>query len=292
MTIRHIQTFLAVVDSGCSISRAAELLHVAQPAVSQTIGDLEAYYGIHLFDRLNRKLFLTDTGRRMLPYARRSVDDFNIFDAAMKEGESQLPLRVGASLTVGTVVLPAVLRGLHFPVEVMVRNTTDIETALIESRLDIALVEGTIYSADIIQKPVMNDVLVAVCTPEYDAEKKDAVWILREKGSGSRALTDMAFAVPAYTEHKTKPWLSGTRTWSIANTETILELVKAGLGITVISKRLVISELESGMLRDCTKFCLRPGTVAAERTFRLVYHKDKMFDSRMGQFAACSSEVK
>ncbi len=64
MSIRHLKTFILVCDLG-SISKASEQLHVAQPAVSQTISDLENYYGITLFDRINRKLILTKEGQTL-----------------------------------------------------------------------------------------------------------------------------------------------------------------------------------------------------------------------------------
>jgi len=69
MTLRHIQTFLAVVDNECSITKAADFLHVAQPSVSQTIADMENHYNFQFFDRLNRKLYLTNAGKKLLPYA-------------------------------------------------------------------------------------------------------------------------------------------------------------------------------------------------------------------------------
>lgn len=64
MTIRHIRIFLAVCNCGCNTTHAAEHLHLAQPAVSLAIRELEAHYGVVLFDRIGRRLVLTETGRR------------------------------------------------------------------------------------------------------------------------------------------------------------------------------------------------------------------------------------
>ncbi|OJF77769.1 MAG: hypothetical protein BKP49_00085 [Treponema sp. CETP13] len=282
MTLRHIQTFLAVVDNECSITKAADFLHVAQPSVSQTIADMENHYNIQLFDRLKRKLYLTNAGKKLLPYARRAVDDFDTISTAMKHGEQNIPLRIGASLTVGTVILPKLLQTMQstntdsdlFCAKIMVQNTKLVEQAILESHIDLAIVEGDISSPSILQKPVMHDKLIAVCAPEYSVPSQNIVWILREKGSGTRSLSETAFTVPSDSE----------KIWNISNTQTIIELIKAGLGITVISQILVQKELDSGTLCDCTPVHIRkPGTEAV-RTFRLIYHKDKLLDTRMRYF--------
>ena len=65
MTVRHLRVFVTVCECG-GITKAAELMHVAQPAVSQTIADIEKYYGVVLFDRINHKLVLTDGGKNLL----------------------------------------------------------------------------------------------------------------------------------------------------------------------------------------------------------------------------------
>jgi DNA-binding transcriptional LysR family regulator len=282
MTLRHIQTFLAVVDNECSITKAADFLHVAQPSVSQTIADMENHYNFQFFDRLNRKLYLTNEGKKLLPYARRAVDDFDTISAAMEHGEENVPLRIGASLTVGTAVLPRLLATMQckkthsesFCTTIMVQNTQFIEQAILESRIDLAIVEGDIFSSSILQTPIMHDTLIAVCAPEYSVSLQNIVWILREKGSGTRSLSETAFKVPSDTE----------KIWNISNTQTIIELVKAGLGITVISQILVKKELNDGTLCDCTQSYIRLSNKEAERTFRLIYHKDKLVDKRMEFF--------
>lgn len=281
ITLRHIQTFLAVVDNDCSITKAADFLHIAQPAVSQTIADVETHYNLQLFDRLKRRLYLTNAGEKLLPYARRAVDDFDIISTVMQHGTELAPLRIGASLTVGTAVLPSLLQTIYtnnseFESTVLVENTKLIEQAILDSKIDIAIVEGSIHSTDIIQKYIIDDKLIAVCAPPIDSEPllNDLKWILREKGSGTRDLSEEAFNVDVGREN----------IWSVSNTQTIIELVKAGLGITIISQTLVQNELDSGVLFDCSTKYLR-GPVGKEvRSFRLIYHKDKLLDKRMQFF--------
>ena len=73
MTLRHLKIFCTVAKTG-SITAAAEQLYISQPSVSVAIRELENYYGIRLFDRLSRRIYITDDGRRMLAYASHIVE--------------------------------------------------------------------------------------------------------------------------------------------------------------------------------------------------------------------------
>lgn len=274
MTLRHLAVFTAVVDADCSVTKAAETLHIAQPAVSQTIADLEAYYGLHLFDRLNHRLYLTPAGEKLLSYSRRLVDNFNQIDGIMKNSEVELPLRIGASFTVSCVLLPKIMKKFStYSADVTVCNTAELENKILESSLDVAIVEGTISSADILETVLTDDMLVCVATPSYKhtlSEPNKATFILREEGSGTRIQSDAMLAAANYTPH----------VWSIANTQSIIELVKAGVGATIISRALIKKELSEKKLCEYPLF----STKNSKRTFRLVYHKDKFIDTRMNAF--------
>src|SRR6266545_3211406 len=105
MDFRHLQIFLTVCDVG-NMTRAARDLYMSQPSVSQAISELEKYYGVRLFERLNHRLYLTAAGDRMRAYARHIL---NLSEQARKEladlsqGGS---VRIGASLTIGAYLLP------------------------------------------------------------------------------------------------------------------------------------------------------------------------------------------
>jgi LysR family transcriptional regulator, transcriptional activator of the cysJI operon len=274
MTLRHLAVFTAVADADCSVTKAAETMHIAQPAVSQTIADLESYYGLRLFDRLNHRLYLTPAGEKLLSYARRLVDNFNQIDEIMKNSEVALPLRIGASFTVSCVLLPEIMhRFSAFSADVTVCNTADLEKQILASTLDAAIVEGTIASSDIIQTVLADDTLVCAAAPLYAEKLKNinnATFILREEGSGTRIQSDAMLAAAGYAPH----------VWSIANTQSIIELVKAGTGATIISRVLISRELSEGTLQEYAVFSAEAGS----RTFRLVYHKDKYIDTRMNAF--------
>lgn len=272
MTIRHLEAFLAIADAGGYVTRAAEALHVSQPALSRTLANLEAHYGAPLFDRLGHRLILSTAGRALLPRARRLVDDFHTLDRELCESSPRMPLRIGASYTVGTAFLPPILQTLTQPAvpfrcEVTVRNTALIETALLESSLDIAILEGAIHSRDLIETVVGHDEVIAVIQPGRE-KTDDCPWILREPGSGTHDAAVAAFGIPPEAP-----------VWSVANTQTQIAMAEAGLGIAVLSGSLVREALAQ-------KRIIRHGKTAVRRTYRLVHHRDKFMDERMTRFCA------
>ena len=88
MTIRHLTIFVAVADQG-SMSAAASSLYLSQPTVSQAIRELEKHYNGLLFERLGKKLYLTERGRLLLPQARSLIQQFRqIEELMLNQGQS------------------------------------------------------------------------------------------------------------------------------------------------------------------------------------------------------------
>ena len=250
MTLRHLETFLAIVDAGCSVTRAAERLHVVQPAVSRTLADLEEHYGTRLFERLGRHLQLTAAGERLLGEARRLADGFRDLELAMRAGTASIPLRIGATYTVGTTFLCDLLAmrraapDPRCPVIATVRNTDIVEKALVNGELDAGIVEGAIRAPELVETKVDADRVIAVAAPGTAARAgRNGVLppgiprILREPGSGTH---DAAAAVfPARPEDIE---------WTVANTQTMIQMARAGLGVAFLSELLVRDELARGTL--------------------------------------------
>ena len=108
MTIRHLRIFLTVVECG-AMRRAAEKLYISQPSVSQSIQELEKHYNAKLFDRLSQKLYLTESGERLLPYARQIIDLIDNVELIMRNLEASPRIRIGASVSVGTHLINNIL---------------------------------------------------------------------------------------------------------------------------------------------------------------------------------------
>ena len=105
MTIRHLRIFVAVCEEG-SVTKAANKLYLAQPSVSLAISELEKFYGVKLFDRISRRLYLTDKGKQFLNYTKHIIDLFDELENGMKNWGSSGALRIGSSITIGNYFFP------------------------------------------------------------------------------------------------------------------------------------------------------------------------------------------
>ena len=281
--LRLWQIFICVIEEG-GMTKAAAKLHMAQPSVSQAIRELEEHYGSRLFERFGHRLILTDAGECLRDYAYELLRLDAQTEAAMKVLKEQAPLRIGASVTIGESILVALLQEMAHkcPDQELIseiHNTAELETMLLNNDLDIALVEGEIQSDYIKETIFMTDELIFIAAPTSPiATKKNIApsdlksqrFYIREKGSGTRMLFE-AVMVKAHI------------TYGIAgvynNAESLKNAVKAGLGISVISRRSVQPELDNQSLVQLNV----PG-LSFRRTFRIAYHKNKYLSPILLQF--------
>ena len=112
MTIRHLNIFVAVADYG-SMSAAATHLYLSQPTVSQAIRELEKHYNGLLFERLGKKLYLTERGELLLPRARELVRQFEETEELILNQGQSLTLKLGSTITVGTCLTPRLIPELQ-----------------------------------------------------------------------------------------------------------------------------------------------------------------------------------
>ena len=112
MTLRHLKLFIAAADAG-SITAAARQLYIAQPTVSIAVKELEEHYGICLFERISKRLRITEDGRRFLDYARHIVRLFDEMEQLFTDPERKGSLRLGASVTVGIHYVPEMVKKLE-----------------------------------------------------------------------------------------------------------------------------------------------------------------------------------
>lgn len=292
MTLRNLRIFLAVADCG-SMSEAAKKMNIAQPSVSGTIGEIEEQYGVRLFERLGRRLYITPTGTQLREYARHILSMYDAMEQRLKNADETDMLRVGATVTVGTCILGGVLQQYisetkNQPPQVVVDNTRVIEQHLLKSRLDVAVVEGKITSPDLVTQFMMYDPMVLVCASDRNpfgskksvrlADLRDIPFILREKGSGTREVFESVMP------HINIQWVCN-------NSEAILRGVEMGFGMTVISRRLASERLRSGALTE-----LRVADAELNRQFHIVWHKNKYLSESMKQFintcARCGERIR
>ena len=166
MTLRHLKMFVAVCETG-SVTRASELLYIAQPTVSHAISELEKYYNVRLFDRINQRLILTETGRELLVSAKEILSDFESFERLASFGGQSPRVRIGASLTLGQTVVPPYLKRLgteqpEIEAQLVIKTSASIQAEIENGDLDFAIVEGEISSPYLRAELFTRDKLVAV----------------------------------------------------------------------------------------------------------------------------------
>lgn len=280
---RHLRVFHAVCKN-MNMTKASNELFISQPAISKTISEIEAYYGFPLFERRNKALLLTPDGRKLYEYACAVLNLMQRMDQNMREDAQKDIIRVGASITVGTSILSDIVtayrrKNPNAQAVVTVDNTDVIERALLDSKLDLAVIEGELSSRSIQTEPVGDTEVVLVVNrthPLYDKEEvslndlRDMDFIVREEGSKTRARFSLAMSEADVRWHAA---------WSCHNTQTIKNAVDAGLGIGVLSKLSVRKRLQSGRFRALSVFPL-PLTMH----LHIAYRKNHFFSNTLEDF--------
>lgn len=276
MTLRHIKIFVTVCECG-SVTEAANKLFIAQPTVSLVIKELEEYYGVKLFDRISRKLYITDPGKLLLNYATHIVSLFEKIENEIKDSNSYGTLRIGSSITIGNYLIPPLLQLFknQFPnvnFHVTIDNSREIEELVFKNKIDFGLIEGTVHNPQIKSEKFINDELVLVCGKGHSLfeqvdvdlmEIRDHDFILREKGSGSRELFDSTMLIHGV---EIQPVIESV------STQSIIRAVRSGIGITLLPYLLVKTDISEGNLH---KINIRG--IAFQRNYYIIYHQNKYF---------------
>ena len=205
----RLVVFRAVAEQN-SFRKAAEELHLTQPAVSLQIKALEEDLGVQLFDRTGARIALTEAGKVLLGYSQQANALFvqAEHDIAALSGDHAGQLALGASSTIAQYVLPRLLGEFsreHPRVHptMISGNTEQIVEALEELKIDLGLIEGPSRSRDVKTEPFLEDELVLIVAAAHEwAELKSipcseiaaAPLLMRERGSGTRRVVEMALS--------------------------------------------------------------------------------------------------
>ena len=203
MTLEQLRIFVAVAERE-HVTRAAEFLNLTQSAASSAISLLEQEYGVRLFHRVGRGIALTEAGRFFLEEARAILARVQSAEMALGEfsGLSRGRLTIHASQTIASYFLPQHLVRFHsrFPgieLEVAVGNTAQVARAVIQGEAELGFVEGPVNDPLLAVESVGTDQMVIVVAPDHRLAKGKALstgdlvaenWVLREDGSGTRAV--------------------------------------------------------------------------------------------------------
>ena len=242
MTIRHLEIFLAVYDS-LSMTKAAKQLFITQPSVSQAIAELEAHYNVRLFNRISNRLTATLEAEKLHIYADNMMVSLAALEKEMGEKKQVIPLKVGASITIGETFFPSLIKGFMtenpvYRLTTIVNNAPYIENAVMDKQLKAAIItSATVSHFDLMAVPLYTDDLVLVAHKSYPIKNEKALsasdlsafpLLMREEGSRIRqVIEDLNIPVNIVGEHN--------------NANSILQAIINNLGVSVMPKAFIVS---------------------------------------------------
>lgn len=254
VTIRMLRVFEAVAKH-LSFTRAAEELHLSQPAVSMQIKQLEDAAGLPLFEHLGKKVYLTEAGREVYHYAQgigQLVGDMAEAVAALRGGaRGTLAIAVVSTANYfGTRLLAAFSRRHgEFTFRLSVTNRQVLLQQLQTNEVDLGIMGLPPPELDLAAEPFMENPLVVIAAPEHPLlgtgpvglrRLEEETFVVREQGSGTRSAMERFFEERGIMPH--------TRV-ELTSNEAIKQAVQAGLGLGVVSVHTLELELETGRLK-------------------------------------------
>ncbi len=286
MADRRLQVFHTVARL-LSFTKAAESLHMTQPAVTFQVRQLEEYFNTRLFDRTHNRISLTAAGERVYEYAAQIFDLYAKMDNTVRDmtGEISGVLIIGASTTIAEYMLPALLGDFNkkYPdvnVHLKVSNSDGIVSMVENNDIDLGVVEAPVMNKNLVVENCRNDRLVAVVYPAHELASKKKVmvqdlvtqpYISREEGSGTREVIEEYLAGTGM-----KP-ADLSVTMELGSPEAIKGAVEAGMGISIVSEVTIHKELQLGTLVSLE---LDP---PLERPFSFVHQKQKFRQRAMDE---------
>lgn len=271
----RLKVFCNVARS-LSFTKAADILHISQPAVSKHVKELEAYFSVRLFRREGNKIFLTEEGEILFQSALQIFDIYNQTEFKLNrlKNKSDGVLRIGASTTMTMYIIPPVLSEFkqRFPqvsLSWINGNSEKIESALLKKEIDLGIIEGRRHSKDIKYVDMLRDELALVAHTTRACSVRDSVrlselpdipLVLREKGSGTREIFEYALKESGFDLNRLQIILE------LGSTESIKSYLEHVDALAVMSRRAVEKELKSGVLKTISF-----PEISLKRYFRFCY---------------------
>jgi DNA-binding transcriptional LysR family regulator len=279
MSDRRLKVFHTVARL-LSFTKAAEELHMTQPAVTFQVRQLEEYFNTRLFDRTHNKVNLTPAGERVSEFAERIFDLYSEMESGVRDltGEISGALTIGASTTIAEYMLPALLGEFKnsYPdinLRLKVSNSEGIVSMVEHNVIDLGFVESPVSNKNLIVEVCHDDHLVVIAAPDHELVKRggkvnasDIVnypFVSREEGSGTRDV------IMQYLNEAGVSLGDLNICLELGSPEAIKGAVEAGMGITIISRSIIGKELK---LKTLAELQLNP---PLSRPFSFVRQRQK-----------------
>lgn len=287
-------TFITVAKTK-NFTKAANILNITQPAISQHIKALENYYGVKVLCKKGRNMELTEEGLLLYKYAKKIDRLSKLVENQLKNKMSIVKkYNIGATLTIGGYVLPKIIgdyrkENENIDILLHVNNTEKIIEKLYNGTIDFGIIEGPFNKTKINYNRFKYDQLVLAVSSKHKFANRKSVnieevledkLILREHGSGTRQVFENHLLKSGYSLDDIDIYME------IGNITALISLVKSNLGVTIISKEAIKSSIESGSIKsvDIEDFDII-------REFNFIYLDDVCGDFRDDFIGFCKREL-
>ena len=278
MADRRLQVFHTVARL-LSFTKAAESLHMTQPAVTFQVRQLEEHFNTRLFDRTHNRISLTEAGKTVFQFADKIFELYGQMENAIREmtGEISGALTIGASTTIAEYMLPSLLGDFKekYPdvtIHLKVSNSDGIVSMVENNTIDLGVIEAPVGNKNLLVEDCRTDQLVAISPPGHPIASKKTVsledlleypFICREEGSGTREV------ISEYVSNVDQRGDGLNISMELGSPEAVKGAVEAGMGISVVSRATIQKELQLGTLVEI------PLDPPLERPFSFVHQKQK-----------------
>ena len=279
MDLRRLEIFVKVAELG-SFSRAGEALFLTQPTISEHIRALEDELGVQLLDRLGRGTAPTRAGRLLLGYAKRMLTLGREARQAIDQFQGRMTgeLVIGGSTIPGEYVLPALVGQFkrkypEISICLLIGSSQQVSDWVEDGRVEVGMIGAPPTSRGLESAALMADELVVVVPSDHAWARRPSIdlpalmeepFLVRERGSGSREAFERALA-----EHGLE--LAAFRVvGEMGSTQAIKQAVRAGVGVSLISRRAVRDECRANLVA-----CLTVDGLAITRAFYRITHRDR-----------------
>lgn len=251
ITLRQLQIFEAVVHTG-SVTAAADMVAISQPAASQALRELESLLGRPLFRRHGKRLQITPQARHLLPQARAVLSQIEQIESMGSDNELSGSLHIAASVSIGNYLLPEQMSlfkeqhpNIRFSLDI--GNTQSVIQQLLTGKAEVGFIEGYCQHAELMTQVWQEDELLVFGSSQENRPEalswkdlEEANWIMREAGSGTRNILEQATASRI-------PQLKVAL--SLAHMEAVKQAVIHKMGLGCLSRIALSQELNSNLIR-------------------------------------------
>lgn len=291
MNIRKLEIFYKTAKC-LNMSQVAKDMYISQPSISQCISEIESELDTKLFDRIGKKLYLTHEGKIFYEYTRRILNIYEEGINVVRSSKSNKGnLVIGASTTIGTYIMPHIIHEFnkkekYIEISMIIDNKHNIEELILNNKVDIAFIEGTVDSKEIILKEIWKDELVFISAINHEwygkkyldiEDLKNNKFIIREDGSGTRERFE------DFLENKDIKFDSYIE---LSNLEAILNYVKLNIGVSCVPYMSVLTEKN---LKSINVYRLKNHNI--DRLLYSAIHKDKYISKPIECFMKFCEEI-